>query len=331
MSRRLARIADRRGGRRRRLLRAGRLFERLARLVSRRPLPSRPPRWSGSPTWAAGVVAWHRRPSERIGLLFMLVGVAWYLPALTNLRSPFPFIVGNLLGNLYQSFLAYLALAWPSGYLRYRRQRVVVVLVYADELRGEPRLHPVLEPKDERLRRSARPIHSLSTGPRSFTTHRRGSRGRRARGHHRRGHAGRAELALGERLRPTGNELLALGRGAGGGLHRLPRRGQQLQSRSPERGRQRDRPARARPSPGRLPCRSGPSTTGPRGGRVGAWSTSSPGHRPDCCVTRWPPHSVIRPCSWLSECPVAATSTPPQESRAGRPGPRPGRRRLDPE
>jgi signal transduction histidine kinase len=79
---------------------------------------------------AAGVVAWHHRPSERIGLLFMLVGLAWFLPAITNLRSPFPFIVGNLLGNLYQSFLAYLALAWPSGYLRSRRQRIVVAEVF---------------------------------------------------------------------------------------------------------------------------------------------------------------------------------------------------------
>ncbi len=39
-------------------------------------------------------------------------------------------MLGNLLANLYQSFLAYLALAWPSGYLRNRRQRIVVVLVF---------------------------------------------------------------------------------------------------------------------------------------------------------------------------------------------------------
>ena len=79
---------------------------------------------------AAGLIAWHRRPSERIGMLFILTGVAWYLPALTHLRFSIPFGAGNLLGNLYQSCLAHLALAWPSGYLRSRVQRGVVVLVY---------------------------------------------------------------------------------------------------------------------------------------------------------------------------------------------------------
>src|ERR1700733_6903547 len=79
---------------------------------------------------AAGVVAWHRRPGERTGLLFMIVAVTWFLPALTNLRSPVPFLLGNLVGSLYQAALAYLALAWPSGYLRSRRLRAVVVVVY---------------------------------------------------------------------------------------------------------------------------------------------------------------------------------------------------------
>jgi len=49
---------------------------------------------------AAGVVAWQRRPSERTGLLFMIVAVTWFLPALTNIRSAVPFLVGNLVGSL---------------------------------------------------------------------------------------------------------------------------------------------------------------------------------------------------------------------------------------
>ena len=83
---------------------------------------------------AAGVVAWHRRPSERTGLLFMIVAVTWYLPALTNLRSPVPFLVGNLVGSLYQASLAYLALAWPSGHLHSRTLRVVVVVVFVSNV-----------------------------------------------------------------------------------------------------------------------------------------------------------------------------------------------------
>jgi signal transduction histidine kinase len=83
---------------------------------------------------AAGVVAWHRRPSERTGLLFMIVAFTWFLPALTNLRSPVPFLVGNLLGSLYQASLAYLALAWPSGHLHSRGLGTVVVSVYVLDL-----------------------------------------------------------------------------------------------------------------------------------------------------------------------------------------------------
>ncbi len=79
---------------------------------------------------AAAVVAWHRRPGERTGLLLMIVAVTWYLPALTNLRSPIPFLVGNLGGTLYQASLAYLALAWPSGHLHSRTLRAVVVVVF---------------------------------------------------------------------------------------------------------------------------------------------------------------------------------------------------------
>src|SRR3984957_4155435 len=76
---------------------------------------------------AAGLIAWRRRPTQRIGLVFMIVGFVWYLPALTNLRSPVPFTIGNVAGGFYTASLAHLALAWPSGYLRSPAQRAVVV------------------------------------------------------------------------------------------------------------------------------------------------------------------------------------------------------------
>jgi hypothetical protein len=78
----------------------------------------------------AGLVGWHRRPGERIGLVFMIVGFVWYLPALANVRSPLPFTIGNVVGGLYTAGLAHLALAWPSGYLRSRTQRAVVASNY---------------------------------------------------------------------------------------------------------------------------------------------------------------------------------------------------------
>ena len=78
-----------------------------------------------------GLIAWQRHPAERIGLLFTIVGYAWFLPALTRLHDPLPFTVGWLTGSLYQAALAHLALAWPYGRLRSRLDRAVVAANYA--------------------------------------------------------------------------------------------------------------------------------------------------------------------------------------------------------
>jgi signal transduction histidine kinase len=80
---------------------------------------------------AVGLIAWQRHPAERIGLLFTIVGYAWFLPALTRLHAPLPFTVGWLTGSLYQASLAHLALAWPYGRLRSRLDRAVVAANYA--------------------------------------------------------------------------------------------------------------------------------------------------------------------------------------------------------
>jgi signal transduction histidine kinase len=80
---------------------------------------------------SVGLVAWERHPAERIGLLFTIVGYAWFLPALTRLHDPLPFTVGWLTGSLYQAALAHLALAWPYGRLRSRLDRAVVAANYA--------------------------------------------------------------------------------------------------------------------------------------------------------------------------------------------------------
>jgi signal transduction histidine kinase len=78
-----------------------------------------------------GLIAWQRHPAERIGLLFTIVGYAWFLPALTRLHYPLPFTIGYLTGSLYQASLAHLALAWPYGRLRSRLDKAVVAGNYA--------------------------------------------------------------------------------------------------------------------------------------------------------------------------------------------------------
>jgi signal transduction histidine kinase len=79
---------------------------------------------------ATGLIAWQARPRERIGLLFTLTGYAWLLPSLTQLHYPLPYSIGILTWYLYQACLAHLALAWPYGRLRSRRDRVVVGVNY---------------------------------------------------------------------------------------------------------------------------------------------------------------------------------------------------------
>jgi signal transduction histidine kinase len=79
---------------------------------------------------AVGLAAWQRYPAERIGLLFTIVGYAWFLAALTQVYSPIPFTIGVLTANLYQAGLAHLALAWPYGRLKARLDVIVVAGIY---------------------------------------------------------------------------------------------------------------------------------------------------------------------------------------------------------
>ena len=78
----------------------------------------------------AGIAAWQRWPASRLGLLFTIVGYAWALPSVGFLPYALPFTIGNLTATLYGASLAHLALAWPSGRLRSRFERWVVIAEY---------------------------------------------------------------------------------------------------------------------------------------------------------------------------------------------------------
>ncbi len=80
----------------------------------------------------AGIAAWQRWPASRLGLLFTIVGYAYLLPyTIVNLANPVAFTVGNLTESVSGAALAQLALAWPSGRLRSRFERWVVIAEYA--------------------------------------------------------------------------------------------------------------------------------------------------------------------------------------------------------
>jgi signal transduction histidine kinase len=79
----------------------------------------------------AGIAAWQRWPGSRLGLLFTIVGYLYLVPyALVNLANPAAFTIGNLSEGIYGAALAHLGLAWPSGRLRSRFERGVVVAEY---------------------------------------------------------------------------------------------------------------------------------------------------------------------------------------------------------
>ena len=80
---------------------------------------------------AAGLAAWLRWPSSRLGLLFSLVGYFTLLPALDYLDNSAGFTIGNAAVSLAGAALAHLGLAWPTGRLRSRFERGVVVAEYA--------------------------------------------------------------------------------------------------------------------------------------------------------------------------------------------------------
>ena len=77
----------------------------------------------------AGLVAWWRRPQNRVGPLMTAVGFTWFSGNFT--AAPVPLFVS--LGTAVQvsgAFLAHLVLAYPDGHLRRRSERVLVATLY---------------------------------------------------------------------------------------------------------------------------------------------------------------------------------------------------------
>ncbi|WP_220187240.1 hypothetical protein, partial [Pseudonocardia pini] len=92
---------------------------------------------SPGPTWAyvgftlvgwvylgAGVLAWWQRPSNRTGLLLVASGVAWLLANLVNTQVPVLTAVGTAVATSFLALLVQLLLAFPTGRLPGRAERL---------------------------------------------------------------------------------------------------------------------------------------------------------------------------------------------------------------
>jgi signal transduction histidine kinase len=77
-----------------------------------------------------GLFLWARRPDNRIGPLMVLVGFLWFLSQLTSSDNALLFTIGGVFGSVYVAATMQLVLAYPSGELAGRGDRVVIGLAY---------------------------------------------------------------------------------------------------------------------------------------------------------------------------------------------------------
>jgi signal transduction histidine kinase len=77
-----------------------------------------------------GLYATRRRPESRTGELMVLMGFAWYLPALSFSNSPLIFTIAFLVGGVWGGVFLQLVMAFPSGRLASGRDRAIVIAGY---------------------------------------------------------------------------------------------------------------------------------------------------------------------------------------------------------
>ncbi|WP_448810761.1 sensor histidine kinase [Agromyces bauzanensis] len=83
---------------------------------------------------AAGLLAWYRRPSNRMGALIALAGLGVYLAGLGNTEDPVLVALGTVTATLVLASTVHLLHAFPSGRLRGRASIVTVAVAYATSI-----------------------------------------------------------------------------------------------------------------------------------------------------------------------------------------------------
>jgi PAS domain S-box-containing protein len=79
---------------------------------------------------ASGLVARYRRPQNRMGLVMIAAGFAWFLGSLTQSNVPVVFSLGTAANDVPWAFFAYLILSYPTGRLEDRADRIVVAVAF---------------------------------------------------------------------------------------------------------------------------------------------------------------------------------------------------------
>jgi signal transduction histidine kinase len=82
----------------------------------------------------AGLVAWWRRPDSRLGPLMVVAGFTTFLSTLAWAHAALPFTFGQALDLVPLVLFLHVFLAYPSGRLAGRRERLLVATAYATAL-----------------------------------------------------------------------------------------------------------------------------------------------------------------------------------------------------
>jgi signal transduction histidine kinase len=77
-----------------------------------------------------GLYAWWRRPENRTGLLMAAVGFAWFATSVSASDDDLVFTIGIALDGIFGALLGHLLIAFPSGRLATRAERLVVAGIY---------------------------------------------------------------------------------------------------------------------------------------------------------------------------------------------------------
>jgi signal transduction histidine kinase len=90
--------------------------------------------WMILPFILGGLVAWWRRPESRFGLLMVAAGFGIFLSNLAWANTPLPFTIGQAFDLLPAVLFLHVFLAYPTGRLRSRLERVLVAAGYVTAL-----------------------------------------------------------------------------------------------------------------------------------------------------------------------------------------------------
>jgi signal transduction histidine kinase len=96
----------------------------------------------------AGVVALDQRPGNRIGWLMVAMAVAWVPPPYVVWDVPAITVPALLVNSLFFAFAGHLVLAYPSGRLQTRFERLLVVAIYVSYLWQQLAVMAVFSPRD---------------------------------------------------------------------------------------------------------------------------------------------------------------------------------------